>query len=296
MNKKDDFYLLGYHVVCLIDVLGQKDKLTKWAKLPTDGKLTSDIVAALKQTAGAVLGFRDHFLEYFNLAGQCTMIDQLVALPPEQQALYWRFKECKISVERFSDTFVFYSLISNTHGDASVIPLHQTLGACCMAIILSLAARLPVRGGITIGSGLELEDRNFYGPALSRVHYLESEIAGYPRIVVSNEIRNFLAKSQVYSDNSFISSRMQQTAESCQSLLCRDSDGQYIVDFIGKGVLNLLGPKDKTVQAVRKAYEFVQAEAKRFRTIKNTKLAERYDLLQQYMESRLPIWGIKPSA
>ncbi len=292
MSGKDDDYFLGYHVVCLIDVLGQKQKLAQWAELPDDRQVTPDFIKALKDTIGTVLTFRDQFIQFFEQLGQCTMPDKLTALPSEKQKQYHRFKECRVKVERFSDTFVFSSPIPNTHGDASITPLYRILAACCMAMFWSLAAKTPVRGAISIGTGAELEDESFYGPGLAEAHYLESEVAGYPRVVVSNSVRQFLADGQVYSSDREVAEIMKQIAGTCRSFICQDVDGCWIVDFLDKELRDLLGPDLKGGDTVRMAYEFVRSEALRFRNAGNSKLAVRYYLLQQYIESRLPIWGI----
>ncbi|MHC4066258.1 MAG: hypothetical protein ACYSUI_17415, partial [Planctomycetota bacterium] len=168
MTQRGEF-ALAYHAVCLIDVLGQKDNLAGWGDLPADGQLSQKHVQALKNTVGVVLDFQEHFESYFREVGQCAMPDLLAALPPDKQELYWRITECALGIQQFTDTFVFYAPLRTAHGDVSVAPVYRMLGACCLAMQLSLAARTPVRGAITIGAGMELGERNFYGPALAEV-------------------------------------------------------------------------------------------------------------------------------
>ncbi len=293
MNEKDDFIFFGYHVVCLIDVLGQKDKLAQWANLPTDGQLTPELEAALKQTAGTVLTFRDRFIEFFQQLGECAMPEKIAALPADQQERYQRLKECRVKVQRFADTFVFSSVIPNAYGDASVIPLYRILSACCMAMLWSLAAETPVRGAVSIGAGAELDDESFYGPGLAEAHHLESEVSGYPRVIVSETVRRFLADGQTYSNDLQTDQTMRRMADICRSFISQDADGCWIVDFLGDGLRGLTEPDTELPSAVRAAYEFVRNEADRFRRTSDTKHALRYYLLQQYIESRLPIWGIQ---
>jgi hypothetical protein len=293
MKKQDDVTFFGYHVVCLIDVLGQNQKLARWATLPDDGRLSSEFIQDLKQTAGTVLAFRDGFINFFYQLDQCTMPGAFAALPTEQQARYARFKECRVRVERLSDTFVFSSLIPNIYGDASISPLYRLLSACCMAMMWSLAAKAPVRGSITVGAGAELEDGSFYGPALAEAHYLESKVAGYPRVVVSPTVLAFLAEGQVYSTDPQIVKVMEQVARICRAFICQDTDGRWIVDFLGKGMRELHSPDTAMADWVKMAYDFVCSELARFRAIGDSKLAERYGQLQEYIESRLPVWGIQ---
>ena len=296
MSGKDDVTFFCYHIVCLIDVLGQKQKLARWANLPDNGQITPDFIDALTHTVGTVLGFRDQFIKLFDQLGQCTMPSRLAALPKDQQERYRRIKECSVLVERFSDTFVFSSQIPNTHGDASIIPMYRVLAACCHAMIVSLATKIPVRGAVTIGAGGVLEDGSFYGPALAEVHHIEQEVADYPRVVLSPTIREFLADGQAYSPDPKLAQIMGQIAGKCRSFICQDVDGCWIVDFLGKGLRDLLGPDTKVVPAVKLAYDFVRTQAEQFRQSGNTELAVRYHLLRQYIESRLPIWGIPANA
>jgi len=292
-NKQDDTTYFGYHVVCLIDVLGQKQKLAKWATLPEGGQITPEFTQVLKQTVGTVLAFRKGFINFFEQATQCTMPDRFAALLNEMRKRYRRSRECRVRVERFSDTFVFSAQIPNTYGDASITPLYRLLAASCMAMVWSLAAKTPVRGAITIGPGAELEDRSFYGPALAEAHSLESEIAGYPRVVVSSTVLEFLTEGLVYSTDREVAQFMRQMARTCRSFIWQDTDGRSIVDFLGKGMRELLPTDTAVVTAVKKAYDFVRSEACRFHAEGEPKLEDRYSQLQRYIESRLPIWGIQ---
>jgi hypothetical protein len=293
MSEMGDFTFFGYHVVCLIDVLGQKQELARWGNLPQDGQITPDFINAIKRTGGTVLVFRDQFIKLFEGMGRCANPDKLAVLPEEQQERYRRFKECKVLVERFSDSFVFSSLIPNTYGDASVTPLYRVLGACCHAMIVSLEAKVPVRGAITVGAGCVLPDGSFYGPALAEAHSLESEVANYPRVVMSPTVLAFLADGETYSADPQVAQIMARVAGMCRAFVWQDVDGCWAVDFLGKGVRDVFGTETGLSVAVKMAYEFTRAQARHWRQSGNTKLALRYHLLQQYMHPRLPLWGIQ---
>lgn len=295
MRKEEGYTYFGQHVVCLVDVLGQKDKLARWGTLPPTAQITQEFIHAVKETAGTVLAFRDHFLAFFDQVEQCMMPERLAGLPPDKQRRYWRMRDCAIKVARFSDTFLFYALVPNAYGDASVMPLYRILGACCMAMIVSLGERIPVRGAITVAPGAELPDGGFYGPALAQVHHLESEVAGHPRIVVSDAACMFLTDPHPYSHDAEAAAVMRHMADTSCGLVVQDYDGRCIVDFMGKGVRGLLREHARFLDAIRKAHAFVRTEAERFRAEKNDKLAERYARLQRYVESRLALWRLTPS-
>jgi hypothetical protein len=294
VNRQDELTYFGYHVVCLIDVLGQKEKLAGWGRIPRREKITPEFVTAIKQTVGTVLTFRDMFTRYFDALDRGPEPGRLAILPPDQKVQYHRFRDSRVSVERFSDTFVFSSQIGNDYGDASTVPVSHVLQACCWAMVVSLAGKTPIRGAVTIGAGAVLEDGSFYGPALAEAHFLESEVADYPRIVVSNDIAMFLTDSQPYSHDPVVADLFRQMADNACSLLTRDSDGHHIVDYLGRSAQALYEEDSVVPRAVPKALGFVRAETDRFRSKGNTKLADRYARLQAYFESRLGFWGISP--
>lgn len=180
---------IRYYVMCLIDILGQKKHLQRWAMLPSDGKPSDEFVEALKRTVGTVLSFREMFEGFFSRFGrppqQAAMLDRL---PLTQQEQFMRIRESRpLPTQQFSDTFVFYAPLTNSHGDVSGATFFQMLTAAASAVLYGLATKAPIRGAITVGAGMEISAGNFYGPALAEAHSLESEVAEYPRVVLSEE-------------------------------------------------------------------------------------------------------------
>jgi len=293
-KTRKDVIVLGYHAVCLLDVLGQKKKLASWRTLPADGKTTPEFRQAIEQTVETVRDFRNRFLRFFKQLEMRKIPRKIAALSPAQKAKDNRFKACHVHVERFSDTFVFSSQIANKHGDLLITPVYRVLGACCTAMLGSLADRTPVRGALTIGAGGLLEDDSFYGPALAEAHRMESKFAGLPRIIVSQSVLDFIAEGQRYSDEPEVGNIMSAMAKACRGLIRLDNDGLWFVDFLGEGVRELPGAKTSStvVEAVGQAYEFVSEQAVSFSKAGDRELAERYDRLQKYIESRLHLWGI----
>ncbi len=283
----------GNHVVCLIDVLGQKDKLKEWDMLD-NGDPSQKGLKTIGQTAVTVRKLERLFVEHFKTLAGPIKQNEAAHLPDEYLAKLNSYWDCLVEVERFSDTFVFHSPVSNSSGDNSVAPLYKIISASCHAMILSLASQTPIRGAISIGLGAVLDDKSFYGPALADAHHLESKVAGHPRIIVSDKVVKFIKQSEPYSQDAFVDNGMKLLANMSESLFLQDVDGYWTVDFLGQTVWDVLNQEELYVLAVAEGYNFVRSEAKRFRDSKNAKLAVRYYLLQQYFESRLKIWGIEP--
>jgi hypothetical protein len=287
---------IRYYIVCLIDLLGQKEKLKGWSRLSQDGKPTPDSLSALQRSLGTLLWFKEKFSEFFNQFETSHLSQQqLNMLTPQQHALFARFKKSTLYIQQFSDTFVFFAPISNEHGDLMIDPLYRILTAASMAMLVSLAAKLPLRGAISMGSGAQIEPGNLYGPALAQAHHIESTIAQSPRIVVDNEVVKFLAASGGYSDESMINTATVQLAATCRSLITPDTDNHVIVDFLGQIMKTISGDEDKAIgDTVRLAFDFVRQEHARFVKTSDGKLEQRYATLLKYMTSRIPIWGIAP--
>jgi hypothetical protein len=285
---------IGYYFVCLMDILGQKQRLKDWSRLPSDGQITDDLIQALKKTVGTVLSYRQLYEDYFApFGGDPDASVALDRLRPEQREKFLRIRECSLSTQQFSDTFVFYTPVTNRHGDMSGACFFQMLTSAAMAVLCGLAGKAPIRGAVTVGAGMEISPGNFYGPALAEAHQLESEVAGYPRVVLSQSAVDFARSTRGFSGDPEIEAVSAAYHEQhIRPLLCTDTDGQVIVDFMGQEVYSKVSEEPEIVDAAASAYRFVKSELARFQSASDTMLADRYGRLLEYMQARLTIWGI----
>lgn len=167
-----DSISVRYYILCLVDLLSQRSHLARWSTLPSNGTLTPELIQGIKKTVGSVHGIKKNFCDFF--AQLNTRHAPPRPVTPEQAVKYLRCRECKLSVQQFSDTIIFYSPVVNSHGDFSAEAFYRTIAACALILNFSLAGKAPLRGAVCIGPGLELEPNNFYGPALARAHHLEA--------------------------------------------------------------------------------------------------------------------------
>ncbi len=292
-QTNDDVHA-GYYVVCLIDLLGQKDKLQGWCEWPENGQLTESMWASMRESAGVVLGLRRDLIEHFQLYAMRRLPDEALAMMSDMQRQQWqRHNDIKLSVQQFSDTFVLYSPTADSQGDVLVMPMYAMLATCCLTMLASLAAGVPLRGSIHVGTGLRHQEIGFYGPALAKAHHLEDEVAQYPRILVSSEVVDFVTGPAPRAGDEKVSEWLQGLLATCRDFICRDQDGHTMVDFLGKGMHTIQeGSRPGMITAVTKAYRFACTEAARFKKADSHELAGRYALLRRYIESRLPIWGL----
>lgn len=188
--------------------------------------------------------------------------------------------------QRFSDGLVTYTSLVDPLEHSPFRPLYFLIGGCATALLRMLANETPIRGGIALGAGCELLDGELYGPALARAHRLESEVAGYPRIVIDQRAWEYLAKIHQFTGGGKRGDLDRNLAGLCLQMIQTDVDGHTVVDFLGPGVFQQTG-LSRNSPLIAKARKFVKSQYDDHRKNKRTKLAFRYAHLLNYFEWRL---------
>lgn len=282
--KKRNFDL-GYHLVALLDVQGQRERFRQ-LRLPKNPEESAAVGEVLRQTAGFVLDLREAFDEQFESfeAGATSMMRRHTQEPVRPRFM------------GFSDSFVASVPLRNDTGD--LLPIARAfsaLSAAAVVMLMSLASKHPLRGGIDVGLATEIGPQEIYGAALESAHVLESKKAEYPRIVIGEELWRYLNVALANFQKQTTSAAQAPAAitERATTLVATDNDGKRILDYLGQTMVQHAGPGGGQKDIlVRSAYDFVLAEQKRIVERKDTKLIPRYEALRRYVESRLPLWGI----
>jgi hypothetical protein len=163
--------------------------------------------------------------------------------------------------------------------------------ATCGLGLLSLAAEIPLRGGLDVGIATKIDEHEIYGPGFERSYFIESQLAEYPRYVLGEELIRYLYWVESMTVSSRFGAVAKDIAKYCKAMIIRDSDGRYMLDFLGEKVKELSGePINKEI--VSKAYDFVKRQCGHFAKTNDHVLAARYYRLLQYFEHKLPTWGI----
>ena len=286
-------YVIQSYIVCIMDLLGQSQRLKGLETLPSNGRPTSQMIKAFGETVGAVRRFREMFEGFFDQFKKISLTDEeLGRLAPEQHEQFLRIREAVRTTQQFSDTFVFYAPVDNSFGDRTGAALNSMLGAAALGLLVGLAGGIPCRGGITVGTGTEIDAGNFYGPALVMAYEMESEIAEYPRVVLSQEAVELARRKTGFSGDAEIERLLVKHHQSPPRLLCTDSDGVTIVDFMGGEFQSIVSAMPEFAGMASQAYRFARSEAARCEAEGRYKLAKRYFRLLDYMEPRLSLWGI----
>jgi hypothetical protein len=255
--------------------------------LPKNPEESAAVGEALRQTAGFVLDLRQAFDEQFESfeAGATSMMKRHT-----EQRVRPKFVG-------FSDSFVASVPLRNDEGDLlPIVTGFSALSAAAVVMLMSLAGNHPLRGGIDVGLATEIGPEEIYGAALESAYLLESRKAGYPRIVIGDELWRYsnAALANFRALTTPVAQALAAITERMMSLITTDGDGKRILDYLGQTMVQHAGPCGGQKEIlVRRAYEFVVAEQKRIVEEKSSKLIPRYDALRRYVESRLPLWGLE---
>ncbi|MCH8805637.1 MAG: hypothetical protein IH986_06065 [Planctomycetes bacterium] len=272
----------------MIDLLNQGKQLDEWSQFPDGSEEEANFVQALKRTVGRVHSIRKAFKGFAEAYTRRSEGHPLRAqLTEEQKAESRRLLDFEFNCQSFSDTIVLYSPLTIPGGDTTVYGVYGMLFGSASVLLMALAEGVPLRGGIEVGMAIDYFPDEVYGPALRRAYLLEQHVAQYPRIVVGRETVAYLRHCVDSPVDDVASKLNREFAKVSLSLIAEDQDGVSFVDFLGQHVRQLYPSESDYCETVKKGYEFVKREHKRFAAARDHKLALRYAWLRQYYESRI---------
>ena len=271
-----------YYVVAFIDILGQSKIISQWAKLPENDSEKLKFNHALKNSYTAMVKIDEAVDQFLNAAQKTNS-----SLPFTSLLFQGANTEHKISRQHISDSFILYALISENNESCPLTNMYYIIIACAASMLLTLAAKRPVRGGIVIAPAIEYRENDIYGPAPMKAYNLESKIAEYPRIIVDQSVSKFLDDYLNCSPSNPYEEFQQSLAKITKSFLCRDADGKLIIDFLGNSMIELSKGTNQSMQTIVKDIrEFIAQQLKKHTHDNNQKLIKRYNLLDKYVSSR----------
>lgn len=290
MSEEDIKY--NNYVVAFIDVLGQKEAfcgLNEFSVIVGGNKdLEDKLLHTHVQTAHHVKGLRDDFKSFFSQYLREGEIPENI--PADRIEDFKKIRKVDLKYKSFSDCIQFFTSLNQPECHSPAMnAVYCMLNSCGAMLFSSLADKKVFRAGIDIGIGIEIEDDEVYGPALFRAYDLESKIAQYPRIVIGDELVNYLqalsqGKPQIKNQMKEDIGLCQTMAQECLKIIVKDIDGYIILDYLGDSFSSkakkMIG-KD-FMDIFRAAADFVTSEHEKYCDSKNVKLAQRYYLLNQY--------------
>lgn len=285
----DKNQFLGWYLVAFVDILGQERLLQQMRGLPetTDEKQLLEFKALHKNTFRTIIEFRDHFIRFFDGLNK-PHID-LGEFTQEQRKIFDQAKSNPLKSHMFSDFVVLFLSLRDDYNKVPMKGVSAVLGSIASTFLIMLAKGHTIRGGVDIGIGIELSDNDIYGSALSRAYKIESKIAKYPRIVIGDELKNYIQWQKNKSDDDIFAIINKRMAELTESLTDIDNDGFPFLHYLGEGFKQYIA-KNNSYIAVERAYDFVVKESSKYQDLNDSKLASRYELLRNYFENNIFLW------
>jgi hypothetical protein len=279
----DNIEVLSNYAAAFIDILGQRDQFRGCGLLPES---KDEILTIARRTIEVVRWLQASFQDFYSVL---TNRPEALNIPKEHQRELQNLKKTGLKFQRFSDGLLVYQSLLGDPRPEVINGLYGLIATCGNLCLIGLNQGTPIRAGIDVAWGLELNDNELYGCVLAKAYELESEIAKYPRIVVGEHVRTYLSLSMKVPGNDVQSTFTRQMASFCLRLLGKDSDGNIIVDYLGPVFRKYLA---STLEATdyRSAYSYIEGQIAHAKVVRNKELQQRYEMLKQYFDTNRSRW------
>jgi len=288
----DDFIFQNYLIVFL-DHLGQRDRLRKIKNLPTNEKEREEFLELIRNSVGRVLNTRNYFKNFFEAYLITTSNYSPKFTSQDFNEILAASSKCNLHFYGLSDSIIIAVPLMNDDENCTAInSIHAALVATCSIGLVSLSLKNPIRAGIDIGIATQIDDKEIYGPALERAYHLESNLAEYPRLLVGNELMNYLDWVANQTTNTTTGLVAKEMVPLCRDLIISDTDGRLMLDFLGSKIKEMSGGNINNNIAID-AYNYVKSQFNEYREQENDKMSSRYYRLLRYFLSRKNLWKIE---
>jgi hypothetical protein len=267
-----------YAVACL-DILGQRAEFGKLSGFLKNGTTVEDAMPVLQRTYGRLHKLRTDFEEQFGLW------NKLLAGREGADAMGAPYAPNPVATYSFADTVVAFMRFgpepANCFGVTGIVL------SSAMMLIWMLANGIPIRGAVDVHWASPIGEKEVYGPALIEAHRLESDVAGYPRVVLGKGLLEYLK----WATGQDKVPKAVACVTNCLKFVFTDHDGQPAIDHLGPMMKNFAEESSDWVGLARRAAAFVKSQQARFATSGDAKLAARYTVALRYCNSRSVLWG-----
>lgn len=168
--------------------------------------------------------------------------------------------------------------------------VYSALVATACLGLSSFADRIIWRAGLDVGICTQIQDSEIYGPALERAFYLESQLAEYPRFAIGDVLINYLSSIKEQGCKTPLGQFAKTMASFCSEMILKDTDGRYMLDFLGERAKEIHDGAGIGVKTFNLARDFISSEYERYNKENNHKLASRYYRLLSYFDFRQELW------
>lgn len=281
-----DALFVGNYCVSFIDLLGQREALRNQTLLPyiSSEADKQKLIETLRDSVGSIAALQKHADAMLESSAPNANSHLRAKLSPEQQAQWDEMPDTKITTQRWSDGLMSFACLGDQQVKCPLTGVFHLFNLASSLCFIGLASRRPIRGAIEIAWGVELNPGELYGAVVARAYELESEIAGYPRIVVGPEALKFLDLQCRNPNTDPVSLHNRKLATQCRDMIIQDTDGHWLLHYLGETFRQAISHSDHA-ELYGKARAFVIEQLQEHQQKQNTKLAFRYVHLLQYFDA-----------
>jgi hypothetical protein len=260
------------YVVSLIDILGQKNKLLELNSLNMKND-KQRIFDTFQDTYGKIKKFRIHMYEAMRWIDNITRKNNP------------KYDSNEIKISSFSDLITSYVSLRDDTNKVSFKGIYYLLFSNGLVFLQMLSEGSALRGGIDMGLGIEHQSDSgiqIYGSALSNPYHLESNIAIFPRLIVSNKLYQAI-KNLADDNNSLFDDSISHNihyAKLCMRIIKQDVDKEYIIDYLSEDFREM----DNFQHHFQKAKEFIVSQLQYHEERHAVKEIKKYQYCMQYFK------------
>lgn len=249
------------YIVCYFDFLGQRSGLLKKVRESND---IASIQPEIDKVSDSIKTFNEL------VKGTRKIIEEkpevlfsMMSVPDDMKGpLLDKIRACHLGLQQFSDSTLFYASLEGEDCVGLGVFVSWCLSLAANFIKV-LSEHLAIRGAITLGKGWEIEPDCLYGPVIEDVYAIESKVAEFPRIVVSENAYRCLGVLD--SSQSHIHFECKRS-----DFFSMDYDGVYILDYLSVPAtkwyetmmavnrVNLLNAFSDSLQYIRTEYSLLK--------------------------------------
>jgi hypothetical protein len=285
--RSEPLFHYGFYCVAFLDILGQRRKLLQLAPIPTKDEATTKLLA---ETAGNVIRLRRRIAATFKAFGAPTLY--LGQLPRDAAKRILSARQSPRSRHVGDAIIMEVSFLGDQDQCSSIIGVFGCIASSCILHLTALSSKFPLRGGIDIGLGLNISEEGkpeVYGPVLGNAYNLESKLAEYPRILVSDGLIAYLEEVARVPQTTPLGRLASSLAIECKRFITVDEDGKSMLDFLGEKMSTLSTPEERRNQFAL-MNECIAEQEQMARSENDAKLLSRYERLAAYVEKRGHLW------
>lgn len=279
---------LSYYAVAFIDLLGQSEALGKLKGMPRTDEERKAAEEAMAKTGRLIRQMRDRFTEIVERGSKTPPPN----VPPERYEQFQKFSNPRLFQMGFSDSFVVAMQLPEDIKEPVDLAqaangIFQMLSGLAGLSLVALSSGIPLRGGVDLSLGMDVFPDEVYGPALLNAYRLESQVANYPRIVLSRSLLGFLIfASNLQSDEPWFQ-LAESMARACRPLVREDYDGYYVLHPLSPMIREAIKKHDFDNRWGH-ARAWITDEINRFSAAGDEKHRSRYVQLARYFDAHRP--------